>query len=86
MKARDLAATTFDITTKEQALGAGSAFQTLTAQRDLATAESALVAARTANRKARIELDRAVGTTLQANSISVESARTGAQAAAGSLP
>ncbi len=86
LKARDLAATTFDITGKEQALGAGSAFQTLTAQRDLATAESALVAARTANRKARIELDRAVGTTLEANSISVESARTGAQAAADSLP
>ncbi len=86
LKARDLAARTFDITTREQALGAGSAFQTLTAQRDLATAESALVAARTALQKARIELDRAVGVTLEANSVSVESARTGAQAAAASLP
>ncbi len=86
LKARDLAARTFDITSKEQALGAGSAFQTLTAQRDLATAESALVAARTAKQKARIELDRAVGTTLEANSISVESARTGAQTAAAPGP
>ena len=81
LKARDLASRTFDITSKEQTLGAGSAFQTLTAQRDLATAESALVAARTAYQKARIELDRAVGTTLEANSISVESARTGIDAA-----
>ncbi len=78
-KARDLAARTFDITGKEQALGAGSAFQTLSAQRDLATAESALVAARTALQKARIELDRAVGNTLVANSISIEAARRGTQ-------
>jgi len=86
LKARDLASRTFDITSKEQALGAGSAFQTLTSRRDLATAESALVAARTAFQKARIELDRAVGTTLEANSISVESARTGAQAALAPQP
>jgi len=86
IKARDLASKTFDITAKEQALGAGSAYQTLTARRDLATAESALVAARTAFQKARIELDRAVGTTLEANSISVESARTGVQAAAAPQP
>ena len=78
-KARDLAARSFDISGKEQELGAGSAFQTLTARRDLATAESALVAARTAFQKARIELDRAVGLTLEANSISIESARTGVQ-------
>nr|WP_179493217.1 TolC family protein [Granulicella arctica] len=76
-KARDLSAKTFDITAKEQELGAGSALQTLTARHDLATAESALVAARTTNQKARIEVDRAVGRTLDAYSISIESARTG---------
>lgn len=81
IKARDLAQKTFDITTKEQALGAGSALQTLTARHDLATAESALVAARTAYQKARIELDRATGSTLETFSISVESARTGVQSA-----
>jgi outer membrane protein TolC len=86
IKARDLASKTFDITAKEQVLGAGSAYQTLTARRDLATAESALVAARTAFQKARIELDRAIGTTLEANSISVESARTGVQTAAAPQP
>lgn len=85
-KARDLAARTFEITGKEQTLGAGSAFQTLSAQRDLATAESALVAARTALQKARIELDRAVGNTLTSNSISIESARRGAQPASSPQP
>ena len=76
-EARDLAAKTFDIMQKEQALGAGSALQTLSARHDLATGDSALVGARTAYQKARIELDRAVGRTLEANAISVESARAG---------
>ena len=80
VKARDLAAKTFDITTREQQLGAGSALQTLTSRRDLATAESALLAARTAYQKAKIELDRSVGSTLEANLISIESARSGSQA------
>jgi outer membrane protein TolC len=76
-KGRDLAQKTFDITSKEQDLGAGSNYQTLTARRDLAAAESTLVAAMTAYQKAKIELDRAVGSTLDANSISIESAKTG---------
>ena len=76
-KARDLAQKTFDITAKEQELGAGSNYQTLTARRDLATAESTLVSAMTAYQKAKIELDRSVGSTLEANSISIESAKTG---------
>jgi outer membrane protein TolC len=76
-KGRELAQKTFDITAKEQELGAGSNFQTLTAQRDLAVAESALVAAMTAYQKAKIELERSVGSTLDANSISIESAKTG---------
>jgi outer membrane protein TolC len=76
-KARDLAQKTFEITSKEQELGAGSSYQTLTARRDLAAAESTLVAALTAFQKAKIELDRSVGSTLEANSISIESARAG---------
>ena len=83
-QARDLAQKTFDITAKEQDLGAGSAVQTLGARHDLATAESALVAARTAYQKSQVELQRAIGTTLEANSISIESARTGM--AAGGKP
>jgi outer membrane protein TolC len=76
-KGRDLAQKTFDITAKEQELGAGSNLQTLTARRDLAEAESTLVAAMTAYQKAKIELDRSVGSTLEANAISIESAKTG---------
>jgi outer membrane protein TolC len=76
-KARDLANKTFDITGKEQTLGAGSNYQTLTARRDLAAAESALVAAMTAYQKAQIEVHRAVGDTLNSYSISIESAKTG---------
>ena len=76
-KGRDLAQKTFDITAKEQELGAGSNYQTLTAQRDLAVAESMLVAAMTAHQKAKIELDRSIGSTLEANAISIESAKTG---------
>jgi outer membrane protein TolC len=76
-KGRDLAQKTFDITAKEQELGAGSNYQTLTAQRDLAVAESMLVAAMTAYQKAKVELDRSVGSTLEANAISIESAKTG---------
>jgi outer membrane protein TolC len=76
-KGRDLAQKTFDITAKEQELGAGSNYQTLTARRDLAVAESTLVAAMTAYQKAKIELERSVGSTLDANGISIESAKTG---------
>jgi outer membrane protein TolC len=76
-KARDLAQKTFEITAKEQELGAGSNYQTLTSRRDLAAAESALVAALTAYQKAKIELDRSVGSTMDAHEISIESAKTG---------
>jgi outer membrane protein TolC len=81
LKARDLAQKTFEITAKEQSLGAGSALQTLSSRHDLATAESALVGARTAYQKARVELDRATGRTLVVNTISIDSARRGVVAA-----
>ena len=55
-KARDLAQRTLDIMQKEQKLGAGSNQQTLSAEHDLALAESALVTAETAYEKARIEV------------------------------
>ncbi len=76
-KSRDLASRTFDITKKEQELGAGSNLQTLTAQRDLSVAESALVAAVTAFEKAVVEVDRVTGDTLDHNSISIAAARSG---------
>ncbi len=77
-KARDLAQRTFEIMQKEQELGAGSTFQTLTAQRDLALAELDLVTAVTVYEKANVELDRATGSTLEHNGIAIEDAIHGA--------
>ena len=76
-KARDLAQRTFDITKKEQELGSGSSYQTLSAQRDLALAELDLVGAMTTYQKARVELDRATGTTLEHNGILIQDAIIG---------
>jgi outer membrane protein TolC len=76
-KARELASKTFTIMQKEQSLGAGSNFQTLTAQRDLALAELDLVNASTAYQKSKLELQRATGTTLRENHIEVQEAVDG---------
>jgi outer membrane protein TolC len=76
-KARNLAQRTFDITKKEQELGSGSSYQTLTAQRDLSLAELDLVSARTIHEKAKVELDRATGTTLEHNGIRIQDALNG---------
>lgn len=86
-KARDLARRTFDIMQQEQSFGAGSAVQTLTARNDLTTAESAYFAAVDAREKARVELERASGMTLENNGISIESAKQGqAQLSATAAP
>ncbi|HLW85342.1 MAG TPA: TolC family protein [Candidatus Sulfotelmatobacter sp.] len=76
-KARDLAKRTFEITQKEQDLGAGSSYQTLAAQRDLALAELDLVSAMTIFEKAKVELDRSTGTTLEHNGIRLQDALSG---------
>ncbi len=76
-KGRDLAEKTFTIMQKEQSLGAGSTFQTLTAQRDLALAELDLVNASTAYQKSKLELERATGTTLEDNGIQIQDAVNG---------
>jgi outer membrane protein TolC len=76
-KARDLAQRTFEITRKEQDLGAGSSYQTLTAQRDLSLAALDLVSAMTVHQKAKVELDRATGTTLEHNGIQLQDAVNG---------
>jgi outer membrane protein TolC len=81
-KARDLAKRTFEITQKEQDLGSGSSYQTLSAQRDLALAELDLVSAMTVFEKAKVELDRATGTTLEHNGIRLQDALSGTISAA----
>jgi outer membrane protein TolC len=77
-KARDLAQRTFEITQKEQTLGAGSTYQTMTAQRDLALSELDLVTAMTVYEKAKVELERATASTLEHNGIEVQDALKGA--------
>jgi outer membrane protein TolC len=81
-KARDLAERTFEITKKEQDLGAGSSYQTMSAQRDLAVAELDLVNAMTTYQKAKVELDRATGTTLEHNGVLIQDAVNGTVTAA----
>ena len=76
-KARDLADRTFAITKQEQDLGAGSSYQTMTAQRDLSVAELDLVNAMTTYQKARVELDRTTGATLEHNGVLIQDAVTG---------
>jgi outer membrane protein TolC len=83
-KARDLAQRTFEITQKEQDLGAGSTFQTMTAQRDLALSQLDLVTAMTVYEKAKVEVDRATASTLEHNGIEVQDAINGALKSASS--
>jgi outer membrane protein TolC len=76
-KARDLAQKTFDISKQEQKLGAMSTYDTLTAEQALAVAESAVAVAQNLFEKAKVDIDRATGTTLDRTSVSLEDARTG---------
>jgi outer membrane protein TolC len=76
-KARDLAQRTFDITKQEQQLGAKSSVDTLNAENILAVAESALDAAQTAYEKAKVDIDRATGETLERMQVSIDDARSG---------
>jgi outer membrane protein TolC len=76
-KARDLAQKTFDIAKQEQKLGAMSTYDTLTMEQALAVSESALVVAQDAFEKAKVDIDRATGTTLDRTGVSIEDAKTG---------
>jgi outer membrane protein TolC len=76
-KARDLAQKTFDITKQEQLLGAKSSVDTLLAANALAVAESALYVAQTQYEKAKADIDRATGSTLERMGVSIDDARAG---------
>ena len=76
-KARDLAQRTFEITKKEQELGAGSSYQTMTAQRDLALSRTGSGQCHDHLQKAKVELDRATGTTLEHNGMLIQDAISG---------
>ena len=76
-KARDLAQKTFDITKQEQQLGAKSSVDTLNAESTLAQAEAALDDAQTALEKRKVDIDRAIGDTLERMGVSIEDAKIG---------
>jgi outer membrane protein TolC len=76
-KARKLAQRMLDIEQKKLALGASTSLQVLQVGRDLAVAESNLVAALTSYAKSHVEMDRAVGMTLEQSHISMGDAENG---------
>ncbi len=76
-KASDLAKRTFDITKQEQLLGAKSSSDALVAQSALAIAESTLDTAQTLFEKAKVDIDRVTGETLERTGVSVDDAKTG---------
>jgi outer membrane protein TolC len=78
VKARQLQEQTVDAEQKKLAVGASTIYNVILTQRDLLTAESNEVAALAAYAKARTELDRATGQTLDHNNISMDEASRGA--------
>jgi outer membrane protein TolC len=76
-KALDLAQQSLDAEQKKYALGASTNFNVLQTETDLATADSNLVAARSAYEKSRVELDRVTGYTLVRNGIILDDAFNG---------
>jgi outer membrane protein TolC len=76
-KARDLAQKTFDTVKQEQLLGAKSGLDTLNAESALALADSALDTAQTNYEKAKVDIDRAVGETLERTGVSIDDAKSG---------
>jgi len=77
VQARVLAQQTLEADQKKFTLGAGTSFQVVQDQRDLATAQSSEVQAMANYTHARIAFDQALGTTLEVNHVSVEEAMAG---------
>ncbi len=77
VKARILQQQTLDADQKKYTLGAGTVFQVVTDQQNLATAESTETQALANYSHAQIFFDQAMGTTLDVNHISIDEARAG---------
>ncbi|MFB3814221.1 MAG: TolC family protein [Terriglobales bacterium] len=77
ISARDLAQQTLDAEQKKYALGASTTYNVMAAQRDLAQAESNVLAAMTAYEKDRVALDQATGMTLTHLGIELADAESG---------
>jgi outer membrane protein TolC len=77
VKARVLAQQTLDADQKKLALGAGTSYQVVQDQRDLASAQSSEIQSVANYSHARIAVDQALGTTLEVNNVSVSEAMSG---------
>ena len=86
VKARVLQQETLDAEHKKYNLGASTVFLVIQAQRDLSTAQGTEIQALANYTHARVSLDQALGTTLQANHISITEAMAGQVARQSSIP
>lgn len=86
VKARVLDQQLLEAEQKKFSLGASTVFNVVSQQRDLATGQSAEVAALVAYSNARVSLNQTLGTTLKENNISLEEAVSGHVARKSSLP
>ena len=84
-EARVLSQQTFDGDKKKYDLGAGTSYQVVQDQRDLASAQSSEVQAMANYTHARIQFDQALGQTLDINQVSITEAMTGKVSAAPSI-
>ena len=86
IKSRGLEQQLLDAEQKKFSLGASTTFLVVQQQRDLATAQSAEIAALVAYSNARVALDQTLGTTLEQNHITLADAVRGRVARPSSLP
>jgi outer membrane protein len=77
IEGRRLAQESLDAEQKKYALGASTTYNVLQMQRDLATAENNLVAAKTAYEKSKVALDQSTGLTLTHLGIEIADAESG---------
>ena len=86
VKSKVLAQQLLDSERKKYALGASTPYLVAQQQRDLATAESSVITALVTWNNARIGLDQILGTTLEANHVVLDEARSGKVSRASSPP
>ena len=86
IKSRVLEQQLLDAEQKKFSLGASTTFLVVQQQRDLATAQSAEIAALVAYSNARVSLDQTLGTTLEQNHVTLEDAVRGRVSRQSSLP
>jgi outer membrane protein len=77
VKSRIFAEQTLDAEQKKYALGASTIFVVIQSQRDVAVAQAAEVAALSSYSRAKVQLDQALGVTLEVNNVSIEEAKKG---------